>query len=80
MLLGQGYRTPRGVVIDEYGAVMEWLLPVKKRRNLRETCFSATVSTMNLTWSHPKLNPGLPGKKPASSRLSYGMGQSNNMK
>jgi hypothetical protein len=24
VLLGQGYRTPRGAVIDEYGAVVEW--------------------------------------------------------
>jgi hypothetical protein len=23
MLLGQGYRTPRGAVIDEYGAMVE---------------------------------------------------------
>jgi hypothetical protein len=26
VLLGQGYRTPRGVVIDEYGAMVEWWL------------------------------------------------------
>jgi hypothetical protein len=26
VLLGQGYRTPRGAVIDEYGAVVEWWL------------------------------------------------------
>jgi hypothetical protein len=26
VLLGHGYRTPRGAVVDEYGAVVEWWL------------------------------------------------------
>jgi hypothetical protein len=26
VLLGQGYRTPRGAVIDEYGEMVEWWL------------------------------------------------------
>jgi hypothetical protein len=33
---------------------------------------SATLSTTNLTWQDPGLNPDLHGVKPATNRLSYG--------
>jgi hypothetical protein len=33
---------------------------------------SASLSTTNLTLSHPELKPSLHGEKPASSHLSYG--------
>jgi hypothetical protein len=45
----------------------------EKWRTQRKNCSSATSSTMNLTWSHSGLNPGLLGEKVASSHLSYGM-------
>jgi hypothetical protein len=59
VLHGQGYRTPRGAVIDEYGAMVEWWLAGENRRAQRKTCCSATSSTTNLTWSHSGLDPGL---------------------
>jgi hypothetical protein len=42
---------------------------ISKRTTRRKTCSTAALSTRNLTWSHPVLNPGLRGKKPESSRL-----------
>jgi hypothetical protein len=73
VLLGQGYRTLRGAVIDDYGAMVEWWLTGKTRRTRRKTCSSATSSTTNLTWSHPGLNSGLLSEKPASSSLNCGI-------
>jgi hypothetical protein len=37
-----------------------------------KTCPSATLSTTNLTWLDPGLNPGRRGGKPATNRLSHG--------
>jgi hypothetical protein len=70
VLLGQGCRTPRGAVIDEYGAVVKWWLAGENRRTGSETCCSVTSSTTNITWRHSGLNPGLRRKKPVSNRLS----------
>jgi hypothetical protein len=47
MLLGQGYRTPRGAVVGEYEQWFELRLTVENRR---------TISCTNLT-SHPGLKP-----------------------
>jgi hypothetical protein len=55
------YYTPRGAVLGDYGATMEWWLAAEKWRTRRETCPSATVSTIYVTWSEPGLNPGLHG-------------------
>jgi hypothetical protein len=33
VLLGQGYRTPRGAVIDEYGATMGWWLAGEQKNS-----------------------------------------------
>jgi hypothetical protein len=56
-VLGQGYRTPREAVIDEYGAGAN-------RKIWRTTCSSTTFSTKNLTWSHLGLKSGLRGEMP----------------
>jgi hypothetical protein len=61
------------MVIDEYGAMMEWWLAGETKELLRETCSSVIASTINLTWCHPGLEPGLSGEKPVSGCLSYGM-------
>ena len=36
------------------------------------TCPSATLSTINLTWTDTGSNPGLRGERPATNRLSHG--------
>jgi hypothetical protein len=41
-----------------------------------KTCPSATLSTINPTWTDPGLNPGLRGERPASNRLSHGTARS----
>jgi hypothetical protein len=48
VLLGQGYRTPRGAVIDEYGAMVGWWSAGENRRTRRKTCSSATSLTTNV--------------------------------
>jgi hypothetical protein len=73
VLLGQDYRIPHGMVIDEYGAMVEWWLARENQRSQRKTGSSATLSTTNITWIHPELNLGLLGEKLAPSHLSYDM-------
>jgi hypothetical protein len=36
------------------------------------TCPSATLSTINPTWTGPGSNPGLRGERPATNHLSHG--------
>jgi hypothetical protein len=43
-----------------------------KSKYSEKTCPSATLSTTDLTWLDPGLNPGRHGGKPAANRLSYG--------
>jgi hypothetical protein len=43
-----------------------------KPKYLEQTCPSATLSTTNLNWPDPGLNPGRSREKPATNRLSYG--------
>jgi hypothetical protein len=43
-----------------------------KRSTLRKTGPSATLSTINPTWTYPGLNPCLRGERPATNRLSHG--------
>jgi hypothetical protein len=43
-----------------------------KSKYLEKTCPCATLSTTNLTWPDPGLNPGCRGGKPVTNRLSYG--------
>jgi hypothetical protein len=71
VFLAQGYLAPCGAVTDDYAATVEWWLATENRNNIK-TCCSATCITMNRTWSHPELNPGLKRWKPASSQLSCG--------
>jgi hypothetical protein len=42
----------------------------ENRRPGGKTCPSATLSTTNPTWTDPASNPGLPGGRPATNRLS----------
>jgi hypothetical protein len=42
------------------------------RQYSEKTCPSATLSTTNLTWPDPGLNPGRRGEKPPTNRLIYG--------
>jgi hypothetical protein len=43
-----------------------------KPKYSEKTCPSATLSTTNLTWPDPDLNPGRRGGKPGTNRLNYG--------
>jgi hypothetical protein len=63
---GQGCFTPRGAVVDEYGAMVGWWFVVVNQRSRRKTCSSAASSTTNLSSGHPWLNPGLHCEKSAS--------------
>jgi hypothetical protein len=72
VLLSQGYCTRHGTVESECGAMVEWWLEGDNQRSRRNTCYIATSSTTSLTWSHPELNPGFRGEKPASTRLRCG--------
>jgi hypothetical protein len=51
----------------------EWWLAGENWRTQRRAYFSAALSTVNLTWSHPGLNSCLCSEKPVSSRLRYGI-------
>jgi hypothetical protein len=44
----------------------------ENRSTQGETCPSATLFTINPTWTDPGSNPGLRGERPATNRLSYG--------
>jgi hypothetical protein len=47
---------------------------------LGKTCPSATLSTINPTWTDPGSNPGLRCGRPATDRLSHGTALSNTLK
>jgi hypothetical protein len=49
----------------------EWRL-AGETKVLGENLPQTTLSTTNLTWLDPGLNPGRRGGKPATNRLSYG--------
>jgi hypothetical protein len=68
--LGQGYRTPRVMVINGYGAIVRWWLTGENRGIRRETCSTGISFVKNFTWIHPALNPGLHSEKAASDRGS----------
>jgi hypothetical protein len=40
----------------------------KNRSTQRKTCLSATLSTINPTWTYPGLNRGLRGEMPATNK------------
>jgi hypothetical protein len=46
----------------------------ENRSNRGKTCPSATLSTINPTWTEPVSNTGLRGERPATNRLSHGLG------
>jgi hypothetical protein len=50
---------------------VRWRLAGKNRRTWRRTRSTATSSSMNLTCSHSRLNPGHRCGKPTSSRPSH---------
>jgi hypothetical protein len=69
------YSTPRPIkcrVRDQYGVIEELWLAGESRRTVRKMRCSATSSIMNLTWSHPRLNPGIRCEKPTSRRRRNG--------
>jgi hypothetical protein len=45
----------------------------ENRSTRGKTCPSATLSTINPTWTKPGSNPGLRGERPATNRLKHGM-------
>jgi methionyl-tRNA formyltransferase len=47
-------------------------MTVENRSTRGKTCPIATLSTTNPTWTHPGLNPGLRGGRPATNCLSHG--------
>ena len=47
-------------------------LTEENRSTRRKICPSATLTTTNLTWTDPGLNPGLRGERLATNRLSHG--------
>jgi hypothetical protein len=47
-------------------------LTEENRSTRRKTCYSATLSTTNPTWTDPGLNQGLRSGRPATNRLSRG--------
>jgi hypothetical protein len=49
------------------------ILTGKNRRTRRKTCPSATLSTINPTWSDPAANPELRCERPATDDLNHGM-------
>jgi hypothetical protein len=76
VLLGQDYRTPRGAVIDEYGAIVEWWLAGENWSACWKHLFQCHFVHY---WSHLKL-PSYPGlnqdprcQKRASIYLICGM-------
>jgi hypothetical protein len=44
----------------------------QQKPNSEKTCPSDTLSSTNLTWPDLSSNPGCPGEKPVTNRLSYG--------
>jgi hypothetical protein len=44
----------------------------ENRSTGRKTCPSATLSTINRTWTNPVSNPGLRAERPATKGLSHG--------
>jgi hypothetical protein len=52
------------------GAPVEWNRQMQKYQG--ETCPSATLCTINATWTDPGSKPGLRGDRPAANRLSHG--------
>jgi hypothetical protein len=50
----------------------EIILTEENRRARRKTCPSATLSTINPTWTGPREDPGLRGERPATNRLNHG--------
>jgi hypothetical protein len=55
--------------IESHGGI---ILTEEKRKNLEETCPSATLST-NPMWTDPGANPGLRDERLVTNRLSHGM-------
>jgi hypothetical protein len=56
VLLVRSHRTPRGAVIDGYGAMVEVWIEVESRITRRETCSVDTLSTTNHTFKWHELN------------------------
>jgi hypothetical protein len=48
VLLGQGYRTPRGAVTGAYGGGGVVMVSKIKLKNLEETCYNTTSPTTNV--------------------------------
>jgi len=72
-LIGLLYRC---MMVDDYGALVEWYLWRKDQILHNKTCPSATLCTIRPKWNALGLNSGYYGKKPANNNLSYGMAYS----
>jgi hypothetical protein len=57
-------------VIVKMESLVEWM--TGETEHSEKTCADATLSTTNLTWPDPGLNPGRRGGKPATNCFSYG--------
>jgi hypothetical protein len=59
-------------VIHEHGEALRNDIYRETRRTLRKTCYNASLSTTNPTWTDPGVNLGLHGERQATNRLSHG--------
>jgi hypothetical protein len=57
--------------MNEYWALVEWYWQENWITWIK-TCHSATLSTINLTWSEVRLNPGLNSDRLVTNHLTYG--------
>jgi hypothetical protein len=52
VLLGQGYCTPHGAVIDEYGTMVEWWLTNENQRTEENNMYISLSIRYNLYFAH----------------------------
>jgi hypothetical protein len=55
------------VSVESHGKM---ILTAENRSTRRDTCHSATLSTINPVWTDPEANPGHRDERPASNCLS----------
>jgi hypothetical protein len=70
VLLGQGYRTPDGAVVYEYGAMVDWWL-AGEIKELGGSLAPVTLHPPRISQEVTRNEPRSSGEKPASSRLGY---------
>jgi hypothetical protein len=70
VMLGQGYRTPHGAVVDEYGAMVELSLSIGKPKNYEKNLPSAALFTTSPTRNDLGAKSGLRGERPATTAIT----------